>query len=377
MKIAIMGIRGIPAKYSGFETFVEELAPRLVQRGHSVTVYGRSNVIDYKDKYFKGVKLIVLTTISHKYLDTVVHTFLSAIHCCFYKYDVVFILNAANSPFTFIPRLTGKKVVLNVDGIERLRKKWNRVGKLYCRIGEYLATKLPDIIVSDAEVIRKYYLETFRKESTMITYGANTEKVNSKEIIEKLNLAPYGYILYVSRLEPENNAHIVIEAFKGVKTEKKLVIVGGAPYAAKYKQRLKEMSDDDPRIIFTGFVFGKGYKELQSHTYCYVQATEVGGTHPALIEAMGFGNCIVANGTEENIEVLNETGLIYKKNDIKDLREKLQYVIDHQSIIQYYGEKAQRRIKQYYSWEVITDKYENLFLQLVKYSNTFNLSKLS
>jgi len=365
MKIAIMGFRGIPAKYGGFETFIEELAPRLVQRGHEVTVYGRSNIIDYKDKYYKGVRLVILATVSHKYLDTVVHTFLSVVHCSFCKYDVVFMLNAANSPFTFIPRLTGKKVVLNVDGIERLRKKWSWIGKLYYRIGEYFATKLPNVIVSDAEVIRKYYLQTYKRESVMIPYGANIEKVNSKEILERFNLTPQSYILYVSRLEPENNAHIVIEAFKGIKTEKKLVIVGDAPYAIKYKQKLKEMAEDDPRIIFTGFVFGEGYKEFQSHAYCYIHATEVGGTHPALVEAMGFSNSVIVNGTPENIEVVGEAGIIYKKNDIKDLREKIQYVIDNPDIIQYYGEKAQKRVEKNFSWDIVIDKYEFLFLRVL------------
>ncbi len=365
MKIAIMGIRGIPANYGGFETFIEELAPRLVQRGHKVTVYGRSNVINYQNKYYKGVKLVILPTISHKYFDTIVHTLLSIVHCSFCRYDVVFVLNAANSPFAFIPRLAGKKVILNVDGIERLRKKWNYIGKLYYRIGEYLATKLPHVIVSDAEVIRRYYLEIYKKESTMIPYGANIEKVDSRNILEKFNLEPNEYVLYVSRLEPENNAHIVIEAFGSVGTRKKLVIVGDAPYSTRYKQQLKKIADGDSRIIFTGFIFGEGYKELQCNAYCYIQATEVGGTHPALIEAMGFGECVIANGTPENIEVVGNAGIIYKKNNIKDLREKIEYLIRNPEIVRVYGEKARERVKANYSWDVVTDKYESLFLEMV------------
>jgi glycosyltransferase involved in cell wall biosynthesis len=366
MKIAIMGFRGIPANYGGFETFIEELAPRLVNRGHEITVYCRSDNINYKEKYYKGVELVILPTINHKYLNTVFHTFISVIHCCFVKYHIVFILNAANSPLSFIPRLTGKKVVLNVDGIERLRKKWNWIGKLYYRIGEYLATKLPNVIVSDAEVIRRYYLSTYKKESRMIPYGANIERINSNDILKKFNLQPNGYILYVSRLEPENNAHIVIEAFKSVKTEKKMVVVGDAPYAGKYKKRLKRLSDGDPRIVFTGFVFGRGYKELQSNAFCYVHATEVGGTHPALVEAMGFGNCVIVNGVDENIEVVGDAGLIYKKNDVDDLGKKIQYVIDNLNVVKTYGERAQERVKQNYSWDDVTDKYESLFLEIVK-----------
>lgn len=366
MKIAILGFRGIPANYGGFETFVEELAPRLVLKEHEVTVYGRSNVIGYKDEYYKGVKLVILPTIKHKYFDTVFHTFLSVIHSCFCNYDIVFILNAINSPLSIIPRFFGSKVVINVDGLERLRKKWNIIGKFYYRMGEYFATKFPNEIVSDAEVIHRYYLESYDKDSTMIPYGAYVEKVDSKDILIKLNIEPKSYILYVSRLELENNAHIVIESFKKVSTNKKLIIVGDAPYAREYKEYLKQIAKHDNRIVFTGFIFGKGYKELQSNAYCYIQATEVGGTHPALIESMGFGNCVIANGTPENIEVVGDAGVIYKKNDVNDLRKKLQYVIDHSNVLSIYSAKAQDRIKQNYSWDVVADKYEDLFMYLLK-----------
>jgi len=366
MKIAIMGFRGIPAKYGGFETFVEELAPRLVNRGHQVNVYGRSNIIDYRGEYYKGIRLIVLPTISHKYLDTVVHTFLSTIHCSFCRYDIVLMLNAANSPFAFIPRLTGKKVVLNVDGIERLRKKWNLLGRLWYLFGEIFSTVFPNEIVSDAKVIRQYYWNRYRKKSIFISYGANIEKLATTKILDKVGIKPGEYILYVSRLEPENNAHIVIQAFKQIKTDKKLAIVGDAPYSSRYKAYLRELSQNDRRIIFAGFVFGAGYKELQSYPYCYIQATEVGGTHPALVESMGFGNCVIANGTPENIEVLGEAGMIYKKNDIEDLRKKLEYIIENPEIIPICGEKAMQRVKANYSWDAVTEKYESLFLKLVK-----------
>ncbi len=369
MKIAITGFRGIPARYGGFETFVEELAPRLVHRGHEVTVYARSHVVDYKDKYYRGVRLVRLPTIRHKYLDTVAHTFLSVIHCVFKTYDVILMVNAANSPFALIPRLSGKKVVLNVDGIERMRKKWNWLGKMYYLAGEFLATKLPNRIVSDAMVMRKYYLEKYHKESTMIPYGATIGSVPSFNSLKRFNLERKSYILYVSRLEPENNAHIVIEAFKQVNTKKKLVILGDAPYAVAYKRHLKKIASTDDRIVFTGFVFGEGYKEFQSHAYCYIQATEVGGTHPALVEAMAFGNCVIANGTPENIEVVGEAGLIYEKNDVDSLREKLQTLIDHEDICRSYGQKAQERAKEKYSWQMVVDRYESLLLDTIKKRN--------
>lgn len=366
MKIAITGFRGIPARYGGFETFVEELAPRLVQKGHEVTVYARSHVVDYREKYYRGVRLVRLPTIRHKYLDTVAHTFLSVVHSVFQSYDVILMVNAANSPFALIPRLSGKKVVLNVDGIERMRKKWNWLGKMYYLVGEFLATKLPNRIVSDAMVMKKYYLDKYHKDSRMIPYGATVGRIPTLKNLQGFNLETEGYVLYVSRLEPENNAHIVIEAFKRVSTKKKLVILGDAPYADAYKKQLKQIARTDDRIIFTGFVFGEGYKEFQSHAYCYIQATEVGGTHPALVEAMAFGNCVVVNGTPENIEVVGDAGLVYKKNDVESLKERLQFLIDHKEICTRYGRKAQERARQKYSWEMVVNEYENLFLETVR-----------
>ncbi len=364
LRIAIMGFRGIPACYGGFETFIEELAPRLLKKGHSITVYGRSNIIDYKKKYYKGIRIVLLPTISHKYFDTVFHTFLCILHSFFRKYDVIFIVNAANSIFSILPRLAGKKVVVNVDGIERRRKKWGRAGKLWYYFGEFFSVIFPTVIVSDAKVIQEYYRKKYKKNSFMIPYGADHDKLSSKKILKKLGIEENKYFLYVSRLEPENNAHIVIKAFEQVSTENKLIIVGGAPYADKYIKQLKKTHD--PRIIFTGFIYGKGYQELQSHAYCYVHATEVGGTHPALIEAMGFGNCVLVNGTPENIEVLEGTGLIYKKNDIEDLKEKMQYLVDNPHIIEQFRKKAMGRIEKSYSWDVITNKYDKLFLSLRK-----------
>ena len=371
MKIAVMGIRGLPAKYGGFETFVEKLAPRLVKRGHQVTVYGRSNIIkNYKTgDYYKGIKLIILSTITHKYLDTVVHTFFSMVHSLFHRYDVILVCNAANSIFSFIPRLTGQKVVVNVDGIERRRKKWNWLGKLWYLMGEVFSCIFPNEIVTDAQMIEKYYLKRYNKKSTMIPYGYNPEKITTINFLNKFGVKSKQYILFVGRLEPENNAHLVISAFKKIQTEKKLVIVGDVPYASNYKKSLFDLAKGDKRIIFTGYVFDHGYREFQSNAYCYIHAGEVGGTPPALVEAMGFGNCVIVNGTSENIEVIGDTGIIHRKNDIDDLSQKLRYVINNPDIIKSFGEKARKRVEQNYSWEIVTNKYENLFLQMLKDSS--------
>ncbi len=360
MKIAILGTRGIPANYGGFETFAEQLSTRLVTRGHEVTVYGRKHYSLSESRVYQGVNLVILPTIRHKYFDTIVHSFLSVIHAVFHRYDVVLICNAANSVFAVFPRLFGMPTLVNVDGLERKRKKWNWLGRQYYLASEWLSTFLPTAIVTDAQVIQDYYATRYKKESSMIAYGADVERRASPEELEKFNLKPNQYVLYVSRLEPENNAHLVIEAYEKVETDLPLVIVGGAPYAHDYIAKLK--STKDPRIKFLGFVFGEDYRALQQNAYCYVHATEVGGTHPALIEAMGAGNCALVLNTPENLEVMGDAGIKY--DSIKDLSKQLRRLLDNPTIISEYRARAMARVRARYDWEQITNQYEWLLAKL-------------
>lgn len=360
MKIAILGTRGIPANYGGFETFAEHLSTRLAARGHAVTVYGRKHYATSAEPTYQGVKLVVLPTIRHKYFDTVIHTFLSVLHAAVRRYDVILICNAANSIFAWIPRLFGTPTLVNVDGLERKRKKWNWVGRSYYLVSEWLSTFLPTAIVTDAQVIQDYYATRYKKQSAMIAYGAEVARRAKPERLLRLGLKPNQYVLYVSRLEPENNAHLVIEAYEQVKTELPLVIVGGAPYAEEYIAQLQ--STADPRVKFPGFVFGEDYRALQQNAYCYVHATEVGGTHPALIEAMGAGNCALTLQTPENLEVMGEAGIVY--DSVPDLATKLQQVLDDPSIIGEYRRRAMERVTQHYNWEQITNQYEVLLARL-------------
>jgi len=360
MKVAILGTRGIPANYGGFETFAEQLGTRLAARGHDITVYGRKHYSTTDNLTYNGVNLVVLPTIRHKYFDTVIHTFLSVLHASTRRYDIILICNAANSIFAFIPRLFGTPTLVNVDGLERKRKKWNLIGQRYYLISEWLSTFLPTAIVTDAQVIQDYYATRYRKESEMIAYGAEVARRAAPEKLLKFGLKRNQYVLYVSRLEPENNAHLVIEAYGQVKTDLPLVIVGGAPYAEEYIAQLK--STRDPRVKFLGFVFGEDYRALQQNAYCYVHATEVGGTHPALIEAMGAGNCALTLDTPENLEVIGDAGIIYKS--AADLAAYLQHVINDPTIIGEYRRRAMTRVIQYYNWEQITDQYEELLARL-------------
>ena len=359
MRIAILGTRGVPASYGGFETFAERLSTRLVARGHEVTVYCRSHYVSTVIKEYKGVRLKVLPTIKHKYFDTIAHTFLSALHGMIARYDVALICNAANAPFIPLVRLAGTPVAINVDGLEHKRKKWNWMGRRYYLLCERLAAWFPNAVVTDARVIQEYYMARYKTESTMIAYGADIERRQDRETVNRWDVEPEGYVLYVSRLEPENNAHLVIEAFKKVETTRKLLIVGDAPYAQEYKNELRARASGDERIIFTGFVFGEDYRALQQNAYCYIHATEVGGTHPALIEAMGYGNCVLALATPENLEVVGDAAIPYSTEN--ELAEQLQRVLREEARVNLYRQRAQERVRKLYDWEGIVDRYESLF----------------
>ena len=356
MRIAVLGTRGIPARYGGFETFAEELSVRLVERGHAVTVYCRSR---YGEREYRGVGLRYLPAIRHKYFETVAHTGISTFDVLLRRYDAVLYCNAANAIFTWLPRMAGKPTALNVDGLERERKKWNRVAKGWYRVSEWLATWCATAVVTDAEKIREYYLRQYGKESVFIPYGAETGKVAAVDAVRRLGLEPGRYVLYVSRLEPENNALLVREAFERVRTDFQLAIVGDAPYAAGYIRQVKDTRDR--RIVFPGAIYGEGYRQLQSHCAAYVQATEVGGTHPALIEAMGRGALVLYLQTPESAETAGDAAMPFGE----DLAEKLQWAVDlSEEEREAWGERAMRRVERHYSWSAVTEAYEALLRRL-------------
>ena len=363
MRIAILGTRGIPASYGGFETFAEQLSTRLVARGHDVTVYCRAHYVSPRQIEYKGVRLKVLPTIRHKYFDTVIHSGLSSLHAAaLRRFDAALICNAANAPFAPILRAARVPVAINVDGLEHKRRKWNWLGKNYYRVAERLSVWLPNETVTDARVIQDYYAAKYRADSTMIAYGAEVERRVDRAAVRQWGVEPNRYVLYVSRLEPENNAAMVIEAFRRVRTPHKLLVVGDAPYAHEYIRHLRALARRDRRIVFTGFVFGDAYRALQQNAYCYVHATEVGGTHPALVEAMGYGNCVLALSAPENVEVLGDAGLHYR--DSQELAAQLQRVLRDGAIVNQYRQRAQARARERYDWEHVVDEYEALFARM-------------
>jgi len=360
VRIALLGTRGIPANYGGFETFAEELSVRLAARGHEVTVYCRERC---PQPLYRGVHLCALPTIRHKYLDTLAHTFLSTLHLMSHRTDAALYCNAANAIFTILPRFVGIPVALNVDGIERRRKKWNVLARSWYRISEYLATVLPSKVVTDAEAIQSYYLETYRKYSVFIAYGADSTRAETTGALDTLGLEPYRYFLYVSRMEPENRALEVRLAFEQVPANLKLALIGDAPYADEYIHQVRDTQD--PRIVIPGAIYGLGYRELGTWCFAYIHATEVGGTHPALIEAMGRGALVLYLDTVENREVCGDAGLPYTDQAGLTARMREAIAMTEPERDQYRA-RAVQRVRQRYDWEVVTTQYENLLLNLRK-----------
>jgi len=359
VRFAIVGTRGIPARYGGFETFAEELSTRLVARGHQVTVYCRER---NSEPSYRGVRLQYLPTIRHKYFDTLAHTLLSTLHLLGSRYDALLFCNAANAIFTWMPRVLGMPVALNVDGLERHRKKWNALAKAWYRVSERLATWMPNAVVTDAQAIARYYHEKYRRDSVMIPYGAELGAVETCDVLQKLELEPKKYFLYVSRMEPENNGLLVREAFERVITDLRLALIGDAPYAADYIAQVRDTGD--PRIVIPGAIYGQGYRELGSHCFAYIHATEVGGTHPALIEAMGRGALTLYLDTPENAEVAGGAGLPFTHEDLSRVIEHVLALNEVEQ--QTWRALAIERVRSRYSWDAVTDAYEKLLEGLAK-----------
>ena len=362
LRIALLGSRGIPARYGGYETLMEELATRLVERGFAVTVYCRSHSTPRRLTSYRGVELVVLPTLPTKHLDTPVHTFLSFLSALSRPYDAALVVNSANAIFLPLLHLAGTPIALHVDGIEKRRAKWGPFGRAVYALSERLACLLPDALVTDAEVIRRHYLERYGAESVPIVYGVDPRPPITTGELHRLGLMPRRYFLYVSRFEPENNPHRVAESYRHVGGDLPLVMVGGAPYANDFIATFRR--DADPRILFPGFIYGEGYRELLANARAYGHATEVGGTHPALVEAMGYGNCLLVNDAPENREVAGETGLYFRASDPQSLAVLLDRVRRDPAEAATRGRAAAARAAAFYNWDRVTDQYQHLFEEL-------------
>jgi glycosyltransferase involved in cell wall biosynthesis len=368
-RLAILGTRGIPARYGGFETLAEELAPRLADRGHDVWVYARRHAIGDTPQpvergltEYRGVTVRVQRSPRGKHVETVAHSFLAACDALRRHFDAVLVCNAAN--FHVLPqlRLVGARTVVNVDGLEWRRRKWGGPGKAWHRAGAALVTRWASELVADSRHVQTCWEDSYGRRPAFIPYGCPAGPVESDGVLSRLGLRRRGYVLYVARLEAENNAHLVVEAFGQVETEFPLVLVGHAPYSTDYQRRLRGLAELDPRILLAGPIYGTAYAELQSHAYCYVQASDVGGTHPALLEALAYGGAALVNDIPEHLEVTGDASSVYRFNDPASLARRLQELLDDPVAVDALREKARQRVSRRYLWDRVTDAYEDILL---------------
>lgn len=365
MKIAIIGSRGYPYVYSGYETFVKELAERLVKQNIEVTVYCHKNLFREFPPQVNGIKLVYIKTIEKKSLSQFIHSFQSIIHACFKNYDVILVVNSANGPFGLFTKLFRKKTAINVDGLEWLRPKWKGLGAKYFYFASWLSTKLYDVIINDSYAMANFYKKEFNTDSTVIAYGANIRYSKDPSLIKKWDLRLNDYYLIVGRLIPDNNADIIIREFTNSNSNKRLVIVGDVPYQDEYASRIKSIND--PRIIFTGYITNQDeLAELYHNCFAYFHGHEFGGTNPTMLTAMAYGCAVIALDTPFTREMCNnDKHAIYFTKEMGYLTKIIEEIEKNDSIINSLKAISRNRINENYTWEKITAQYVSLYNKML------------
>lgn len=365
LNIAMFGHKRIPSREGGVEIVVEELSTRMVKDGHSVTCYNRkghhvsdSEYDTKKLKYFKGVKIKHVFTIDKKGLAAVTSSFFAALRCAFSKADVVHIHAEGPAFMTPVLKLFRKRVVVTVHGLDWQRDKWSEgFASKYIKAGEKAAVKYADEIIVLSERVRQYFKDTYNRDTVFIPNGVCEPEIQSPDIIKKdFALQKDDYILFLGRLVPEKGIHLLIDAFKKVKTDKKLVIVGGTSDTDDYVEKLHKSAKEDRNIIFTGFMQGKALKELFSNSYIYVLPSLLEGMPLSLLEAMSYKNCCVVSDISECTEVVGDKAVITKKGDTDALTDTLQMLCDNKDIVDSYKNTAQKYILEKYNWDDVVTK---------------------
>lgn len=361
LNIAMLGHKRIPSREGGIEIVVEEISTRMVALGHSVTCYNRTgHHISGKEfdvgsfNKYKGVKLKSVFTINRKGLAAMTSSFFGAVYSAFGKYDVVHFHAEGPCAMLWLPKLFGKRCVATIHGIDWQRAKWGNFASKYIKFGEKVAVKYADEIIVLSAGVQKYFKDSYGRKTVFIPNGVIRPILRSSQLIkEKFELEKDSYLLFLGRLVPEKGIRYLIEAFKDVKTEKKLVIAGGSSDTQAFMQELKELAYGDSRIIFTGFVQGQMLEELYSNAYVYTLPSDLEGMPLSLLEAMSYGNCCLTSDIAECAEVVKDKAIMFKKSDVFDLKEKLQYVCDNPDAVKKFKDGAMDFICSKYNWDEV------------------------
>ena len=362
MKIAFIGARGVVGKYSGIETYYEEVGSRLVQLGHEVTVYCRSYFTPRIDVY-RGMYIRRLPTVRTKHLETIVHSTLCAFDALFRNYDIVQFHALGSSPLAAVPRIMGTKTVVSVRGLDGKRAKWNALAKRYLAACEWLSASCPSVTTVVSRQLADYYAQCYGVNTIYIPNGVAVQAPISPKQISAFGLGDKDYILYVGRLTPEKCCHDLIEAYKSLDTKLKLVFVGSSTYADEYVKTLKKNESD--RIMFLGFQSGEILAELFSNAYLYVLPSNIEGLSISLLEAMAYGNCVLTSDIPENVEVVSGHGFTFRSADVDHLGKTIGHLIQHQELVKSMREASRAYVEKNYTWDVVSSETERLFISLL------------
>lgn len=370
IKIAMLGHKRIPSREGGIEIVVEELSCRMVQQGHNVTCYNRSgHHISGKEfdssnlDVYKGVELKSVFTIDRKGLAALTSSCFAAVKIAFGKYDVVHFHAEGPCAMLWLPRLFGKRCVATVHGLDWQREKWKGgFGSKYIKFGEKVAVRYADEIIVLSKGAQDYFMQTYGRETRFIPNGVNRPEIRSAEIIkEKFGIDKDEYILFLGRIVPEKGLRYLVEAFKDVLTDKKLIIAGGASDTEDFMSEIKGLAEGDGRIVFTGFVAGRMLEELYSNAYVYCLPSDLEGMPLSLLEAMSYGNCCLVSDIVECAEVVEDRAMVFKKSDVADLSEKLQMLCDDREMVDEYKNTATEFICRKYSWDDVVERTVELY----------------
>ena len=361
MKIAMLGHKRIPSREGGIEIVVDELSTRMVAAGHSVTAFNRkgkhvSGGKVQRVKEYRGVKVVEIPTIDRKGLAAFSSAFFASIRAGIGDFDVVHIHAEGPAFFSFIPKLLGKKVVVTIHGLDWQRAKWGGFASWVIRTGEKNAVKYADEIIVLSWGVKEYFRKQYGREAVFIPNGVNRPEKREAQEIKKWGLIKDSYILFLGRIVPEKGEHYLIEAFRRIETEKKLVIAGGISDTAGYGRELKELAEGDERIVFTGFVQGRLLEELYSNSYIYCLPSDLEGMPLSLLEAMSYGNCCLVSDIEECTEVVEDKAVTFRRSDVDDLKMKLEELVNVKDKVEKYKSEATDFICLKYNWDDVAEK---------------------
>lgn len=368
-KIAMIGHKRIPSREGGIEIVVEELATRMVAKGYEVTCYNRGGhhvsgkeFDEGKLKEYKGIQLKRVPTVNAKGLAAMSSSFFASIFCAFGTYDVIHFHAEGPCAMLWLPKLFGKKCVATIHGLDHQRAKWGKFAKAYIMLGEKCAAKYADEIIVLSKGVQRYFKDTYGRDTVFIPNGVDkVERIEADIIVEKYQLKKDGYVLFLGRLVPEKGIRYLINAYKTIKTDKKLVIAGGSSDTYTFSEELKELAKDDERIIFTGFVQGRELQELYSNAYIYTLPSDLEGMPLSLLEAMSYGNCCLVSDIPECADVVEDKAVVFKKGNQDDLRQKLQWLLDSESKVQKYKTNAAEYICNAFNWDTVVNRTLELY----------------